>query len=242
MGPAEISHKDGDEVVTTVDRCVEEALGRTLPALLAGSRVIGEEACSADAGLLATLGSGRVWLVDPIDGTRNFADGRPPFALMVALLEDGCLTASWIHDPLTGRMCVAELGSGAWVDGVRLRTDASPPMARAEGIVSRAFLPVANEAAADRLAQHVGAVHPTARCAGHEYPLVALGTMHFALYWRTLPWDHAAGTLFLREAGGSVTHLDGADYDPTSPRPGLLLAVSSVLAEELRAVLHQGEP
>ena len=76
-------------------------------------------------------------------------------------------------------------------------------------------------------------MHPTARCAGHEYPLVATGARHFALYWRTLVWDHAPGALLLTEVGGSVTHLDGAPYQPTRSRTGLLLAHNPLISKAL---------
>jgi fructose-1,6-bisphosphatase/inositol monophosphatase family enzyme len=76
----------------------------------------------------------------------------------------------------------------------------------------------------ERIRARVASVSPTARCAGHEYPLVASGARHFILYWRTLVWDHAPGVLLLTEAGGSATYLDGAPYDPCRSRVGLLLA------------------
>jgi fructose-1,6-bisphosphatase/inositol monophosphatase family enzyme len=242
LQPEEISCKDGDELVTIVDRKVEDRLTHALPALLPGSRVVGEEACAVRPDLLDRLGEGTAWLVDPIDGTRNLAEGRAPFAVMVALLTGGELAASWIHDPLTGRMCIAERGGGAWLDGQRLGPSLTLAVAEAEGIISRAFLPADRQAAADRLAAAAKAAHPTARCAGHEYPLVATGAMQFALYWRTLPWDHAAGTLLLRESGGSVTHLDGSDYEPVRARPEILLAGSPEMADDLLRVLGEDMP
>src|SRR4051794_10278381 len=85
----EIEGKSPGELVTVADREAEALLAAGLAPLLPGSRVIGEEACSADPRLIDALGEGIVWLVDPLDGTGNFAAGRPEFAVMVALLRDG---------------------------------------------------------------------------------------------------------------------------------------------------------
>lgn len=237
----DIHHKAGDELVTIVDREVEDRLTQVLPELVPGSRVIGEEACAAYPALLESLDDGWVWLVDPIDGTRNFAEGRAPFAIMVALLNRGEVVSSWLLDPLSGRLCTAERGSGAWVNQRRLKPSDIVPLGHAVGIVSRAFLPPEQAGLPAVLEGRVRKVLPTQRCAGFEYPQVALGEVHFALYWRTLPWDHAAGTLFLLESGGVVNHLDGRPYRPAAPRPGLLLAANSELGGELLQLCAPGE-
>lgn len=225
LAPHELELKAPDEFVTIADREAEVAIGRAVTALMPGSRVIGEEACAADPGLLGHLGDGVVWLIDPIDGTANFAAGRPPFAMMVALLRDGQVVASWIYDPLNDRLAVAELGSGAWINGKRLNAERSRrEIGELDGIVSGAFVPAGGEGLLDTIRSAVHSVQPTARCAGHEYPLVAAGARHFALYWRTLAWDHAPGALLLTEAGGTVTYLDGTPYRPCHSQAGLLLA------------------
>jgi fructose-1,6-bisphosphatase/inositol monophosphatase family enzyme len=90
----------------------------------------------------------------------------------------------------------------------------------------------------DRLRAAVGELLPTQRCAGHEYPLVASGARQFALYWRTLAWDHAPGALVLSEAGGTVTHLDGTAYRPAHPRQGLLLSGNAHIAKTLLKTLN----
>jgi fructose-1,6-bisphosphatase/inositol monophosphatase family enzyme len=192
--------------------------------LLPGSRVVGEEACAANPSLLDGIGEGTVWLVDPIDGTANFVAGRAPFAMMIALLKEGETVASWIFDPLDDRMFVAQRGGGAWKDGERILAAAAPPvLTDLRGIVSTAFCPADGLAFVERARGAVAEVLPTARCAGHEYPLVAMGYRDFILYWRTLAWDHAPGALLLTEAGGSATYLDGTPYSPASSRTGLLL-------------------
>jgi len=144
------------------------------------------------------------------------------------------LVGSWIYDPLGDRLAVAELGGGAWIEGKRICAKPSfPEPSQWHGIVSSAFLPEAQEGVVHALSAAVGRTDPTARCAGHEYPLVATGERDFALYWRTLVWDHAPGALLVSEAGGCVVHLDGARYDPVAPRSGLFVTHDTSVAETL---------
>ncbi len=222
------------EPVTVADREAEEMISRGLLALIPKARVIGEEACAAEPSLIDHLGEGTVWIVDPIDGTANFVAGRSPFAMMVALLKDGETVGSWILDPLSGRLAVAERGSGAWINGERIVAAISTrDLSDLRGIVSDAFCPPDRLKLVERLRGSVREAFPTARCAGHEYPLVAMGKRDFALYWRTLVWDHAAGALLLTEAGGSVTYLDGTSYHPASRRTGLLLTHNRAIMQLL---------
>ena len=234
LKPGEVSYKAAGEPVSVVDREAEEFISRELLRLTPEALIVGEEACAATPALLDRLGSGTAWLIDPIDGTGNFLAGKGPFAIMVALVQRGQIVGSCIHHPLTGQTMTAQAGGGAWIDGERLRT----PVRRTRpselcGIISDAFVPQEHMPDVRRVAESVGAVAQTQRCAGFEYPQVALGNVDFAIYWRTLAWDHAPGTLLLREAGGSVTHLDGVDYEPARPRSGLLLARSPEIGAEL---------
>lgn len=221
----EIEEKSPGELVTSADREAERIIARGLTAIRPDARVVGEEACAHDPSLLDNLAQGAVWIVDPVDGTGNFAAGRAPFALMAALIEDGETVASCILDPIHDRLAAAERGAGAWLDGVRIVPPAaSPGLAAMTGIVSDFARPQAMEAGVAALVRRVAEIVPTRRCAGDEYPLVATGARHFALYWRTLVWDHAPGVLFLEEAGGRAARLDGGRYRVGEPGHGILLA------------------
>ncbi|WP_431470575.1 inositol monophosphatase family protein [Sphingosinithalassobacter sp. LHW66-3] len=239
----EIEEKGPGDLVTAADHAVEAALADGLLALVPEALFVGEERCARAPELLDRLGEGLVWVVDPVDGTGNFAAGRAPFAVMVALLRDGITIASWIHDPLSGRMMVAERGGGAWCDGQRLDSAAAARADPAElaGIVSSFAMPEAKRDAVAALTAGVAEIVPTLRCAGHEYPLVALGERDFALYWRTLVWDHAAGALLLEEAGGVVERLDGTTYRPGSTETGILLARSRAVADAVHLLLRRGQ-
>jgi fructose-1,6-bisphosphatase/inositol monophosphatase family enzyme len=223
---SEIHQKSPGDVVTIADQEAERALTAGLTALLPGSEVVGEEAVAADARILDRVGDlGSVWIVDPVDGTNNFAAGKTPFAVMVALLREGEPAASWILDVVADRMAIAEAGSGAYIDGVRVKTRTDAPGAAAmNGTLARHYFP---DALRDQMNANVGAFAAVTNghhCAGYEYPSVATDEQQFAMFWRILPWDHVPGALFVREAGGVVRHLDGDEYRPTNSERGLLVA------------------
>lgn len=219
--------KSPGEWVTEADKAGEAFLEPALRSLIPGSLVVGEEAASADPSVLDRLASdGNVWLIDPLDGTSNFANGIPPFALMVALIRKGDTMASWILDPVANQLSISEKGSGSWINSEQIKVgEHSPELSLINGAVLRRFLP-------QELAEHVTAVEGRfanlsmgSKCAGFDYPAIANGSMDFALYWRTLPWDHAPGVLFLQEAGGHATRLDGSEYRVADhARSGLLVA------------------
>lgn len=238
LQPDDTEFKSVGEPVTIADREAEAMIGRALLHLLPQARIVGEEACATDPSLIENLDKGYVWIIDPIDGTANFAAGRAPFALMVALISNGETIGSWILDPLSGRLCVAELGSGAWIVSERVQTStALTDLASLHGILSESFVPAGGQRLIDKVRRAVGRADKTARCAGHEYPLVASGARQFALYWRTLAWDHLPGALFLTEAGGTVSHLDGTNYRPASRQSGLLLAHNSLVHSKLLSLI-----
>jgi fructose-1,6-bisphosphatase/inositol monophosphatase family enzyme len=236
----DVEEKSPGELVTIADREAEAILAAGLAPLLPGSRVIGEEACSIDPRLLDTLGEGIVWLVDPLDGTGNFVAGRPEFAVMVALLREGATQAAWILDPLSGQLARARLGSGAWIGDIRLRSAPQVPGRRLRGSIGR-FMP---EEMQSKLAERLrsGAERlPGLMSAGVEYPMIGAGERDFAFYWRTLAWDHAAGVLFVNEAGGKAARPDGSAYQPASEGNGLLAAASPDRWEAAHRLLFNGE-
>lgn len=226
LAGGEIEEKAPGDLVTVADRESEEALTRGLTALLPGSTVVGEESVAADPSILRRIGeSAPVWIVDPVDGTNNFASGKTPFAVMVALVRDTEPVASWILDVPDDHLTLAEAGSGAYRDGERLKARTDDPGAAAlRGIAGRNYLPDELKAAVDQHTPLFAEVTHGHHCAGYEYPAVAVDQQQFAVFWRALPWDHVPGTLIMREAGGTVRHLDGTVYRPTDDQRGLLVA------------------
>lgn len=222
---AEIEEKEPGDLVTIADREAEAIIAPQLVALLPGSRVVGEEAAALRPSLMSDIDKGSIWLVDPLDGTANFAAGRTPFALMIALLSKGETVAAWILDPVADTLAVAERGSGAWLgdERVHARSGSPGPSALRGAVFTRFMPPDIEEAIVPRLSM-IGEALPGYMCCGAEYPAIATGEEDFALFWRTQPWDHAPGTLFLTEAGGHVARPNGDEYRPGSKLGGLLAA------------------
>ncbi|MCB2061002.1 MAG: inositol monophosphatase family protein [Novosphingobium sp.] len=224
----EIAEKSPGEIVTSADYESERRLHDGLAALLPAARIVGEEAAARDPCLLDAIGSGLVWLIDPLDGTANFAAGREPFGMMIALVDDGVPIAGWLLDPLSGRLCHAERGKGATCDGVpvRVRAPQRTPLVAALGTH---FLSPERRARVHACAETGLDVVPVPRCAAESYPRLVFGNDDIALFQRILPWDHAAGILFLCEAGGHATHWDRRPYRVGGDGQGVLVAASEPL-------------
>ncbi|MEZ0092995.1 inositol monophosphatase [Streptacidiphilus sp. EB129] len=238
LAEGEVTEKSPGELVTVADREAEDLISRRLRTLL-DAPVVGEEATAADPGLVAALREApAAWLVDPLDGTANFVAGRPEYAVMAALVRAGETVAAWIVQPAEGRAYVAERGAGAWRDGTRIRRTPAPadPSELRGAVLTRFLDPVARArvaAAAPRFAE----LGPGTGCAGVDYPRVLDGGQDFVLFHRTLPWDHAPGTLLLTEAGGLAQRPDGTPYRPTDDRTGLLATADPITWHTVRPLL-----
>lgn len=232
----EISEKAADDFVTIADKESELRLAEGLAAILPEARIIGEEACAADPAILERAGEGLNWIIDPIDGTGNFAAGRPPFGIMIALTDGGSTLAGWILDPLSGRLCHAMLGRGSHIDGERIiarESGAALPVAA----LAVYFMTPDERANIGRRAEGAFALVDIPRCAAEQYPRLALGQNDISVFARTLPWDHAPGTLFLNEAGGLCQRLDGSPYRVGDMRRGLLGAASPQMWDKAAGIL-----
>jgi fructose-1,6-bisphosphatase/inositol monophosphatase family enzyme len=230
----EIMEKSPGEVVTVADRATEERLTHGLRALIPTAQFVAEESWNLGAADFASLaGADTVWVVDPLDGTANFASGQTTFAVMVALLHRGEAVASWIHAPADDWTVVAQAGAGAYLDGQRLHVSEQTALSAMHGAIHDHFMPL-------ELRQHVAAAVPsigqssTTGCAAHEYVKIARGAKDFVLYYRTLPWDHAPGVLVVQEAGGIVQHYDSQRYHPLKAKSGLLAAANREAWQALR--------
>jgi fructose-1,6-bisphosphatase/inositol monophosphatase family enzyme len=241
LGANEIEDKAEGEIVTTADRDCEAALSTHLRSILR-LPVVGEEASAQNPDLLDVLRSGTsCWIVDPIDGTSNFAAGNPDYAVMVAYIHNGTLSASWIWIPSRHLMYIAEDRSGATRNGEPLAHPEHPADTHAmTGIIKERYLP---NTARSHLEAHRSKTGPTvagSNCAGTDYPQIAEGTIDYIFYWRTLPWDHAPGVLLARETGHVAVRPDGSQYTPSCNSVGLLVAPSGS-ADKLRSALGLAE-
>ncbi len=225
LGDGDTREKAPGDLVTIADEESEHLLAQRLPPLLAGSRVVGEEGAAADPSILDVLADDvPVWIVDPVDGTQNFADGVACFGLIAALCRRGEILAGWIHDPVNDRTLHALAGEGVW-DGERRLAPlpAPPPVGDMVGYLGprfrRRFGELREEGNRD-----VPQPIPRLKCVAREYMELAEGRRHFARYGgRLKPWDHAAGVLMLRELGGVARSLEGQDYRAEVPRESSLM-------------------
>jgi fructose-1,6-bisphosphatase/inositol monophosphatase family enzyme len=239
LDSGQVQQKAPGDLVTVVDRESERALTTGLTRILPGSSVVGEEAVAAHPGGLGRVrDGGAVWVVDPLDGTNNFAAGKTPFTIMVALLRDGSPAASWILNVVADRMATAEAGSGAYIEDERIKTRADgPPPADMRGTLARHYFPDDMRRQVNAHADAFASVTNGHHCAGYEYPSVATDEQQFAMFWRILPWDHIPGALFLIEAGGVVRHIDGDPYRPADGERGLLIAPNDEVWHTVRDTL-----
>ena len=233
---ADIEEKSPGDLVTVADRLSEKMLGEKLAALLPDAAIVGEEASAANPSTMDHLGDNQAWIIDPIDGTGNFAAGKPPFGMIVALSQENETVAGWLYDPLKDRLCYAAKGQGAFINGekrsVSGNPDGKPVAALATGFMTselRNKLLLAADG-------HYEIVD-IPRCAAEQYPRLVLGTNHISTFERTLPWDHAAGILFLNEAGGRAARWNGDAYRPADRKTGLLGASSPQLWDEAAELL-----
>jgi fructose-1,6-bisphosphatase/inositol monophosphatase family enzyme len=233
----EIREKGPGDLVTVADTEAEKLLTPLLRRLAPGSVVVGEEAVAADAYVLDRLKNAEgVWLIDPVDGTFNFVHGNPNFAVMVAYVEQGDVRAGWIHEPIENETIWALAGEGTWRGSDPLRLPAMPSAERMIGSVSGR---TPKGARARDLLQSRREFGPLVniRCAGRTYTGLARGQIHYAYFSRSRPWDHAAGWLIHREAGGRGAFLDGESYTPVRANHPLLLAPDDACWEELQLLL-----
>ncbi len=232
LAKSEIIEKDHGELVTVADLETEKWLSRELPMLLPGSSVVGEEAVYADRSLFDRLSDeGPVWVIDPIDGTHNFTKGRDIFAIIVALVYSGDTVAGWIYEPVGETLAQVEQGAGVTVDAEPVHLGAPAAPERCDGVAARHLFD-----RAERDASFIDDVYRP-NCAGHEYIQVLRGERRFSAYTKLMPWDHAAGSLMIGEAGGYSALLDGSRYDVAHPVGNLLNACDEVSWRRVQSIL-----
>ena len=239
----QIKEKSGPgDLVTVADIEAEEKLSNALKQLVPGSQVVGEETTSKNPDTINFLSSDSlVWVVDPIDGTKNFTRGNHLFCIMVCLLRSSSPILAVIFDPLSDTYLSAEEGSGAWlhntngVSAKKLKIQESVDLNQMSGFLSLGGFkdrPTRNKMrlSASKLFKRCDNLG----CSGHEYIQIITNRRHFTINYRTFPWDHLPGSLIHSEAGGYQANFEGAKYDPTKLTKGLISAPSEVAWKHIR--------
>ena len=222
--------KAGGDPVTAADTAVNDLLLRTLPS--EGEGWLSEETADDPR----RLDRRRVWVVDPLDGTREFIEGVPEWCVSVALVEDGIPVAGGICNPATGETVLGAAGHGVTHNGAGVRVRDRAVLAGAEVLASR------SEVRRGEWARQAGggfAVRPVGSVA-YKLGLVAAGRADAT--WTLVPkheWDVAAGAALVLAAGGAVVTPDGEPLLLNRARPKLpgLLAASPALVEAIRTHL-----
>jgi len=240
LSDGQIGEKRPGEVVTEADLAAETALTLALTDIVGDCVIVGEEGVETDPGMLKRLDDAApVFVLDPVDGTQNFANGLDCFAVIVAYRFAGETLAGWIHDPVSDITCWAVKGAGAHFD------DGSPvtcvgnreidALTGCFGLKAR----TAMENKADSMRPNLASRY---RCVGREYFDLCAGRLDFIQFGQRLkPWDHAAGDLIVREAGfvSRMTET-GGDYTPGEDgiaRGNLLIAPDEAIWQALHNLM-----
>ena len=244
-GDVQTKSKAGD-LVTVADHAAEVALASRLEGALPGSHVVGEEAVAADPGVLELFRKAEpVWVVDPIDGTRNFAQGGTTFDVMVALVIGGRPVAGWILAPAEDVLYLGESGGGAerHAAGVVSRIEAPTGLLLAdlEGVLGSGGFTARGRPDPARARHHFrGYSKPT--CAGHNYGRLLGGESHFLINFSTHPWDHLPGHAIAGAAGFHAARHDRRPFDPLDRHGGVLVAPGRDLWEDIHRLLLGDAP
>lgn len=236
-GDAEVRYKTPIEPVTEADMIADELLRTHLLGAFPTDAWLSEE--SADDPV--RLERSRVWIVDPLDGTREFIARRPEFAVSVALAQDGVAVLGVIVNPVTRELFWAIRGQGAWIEvGTGLERLVVSPAGAATDAHFAVSRTETRQGHFQRL-QHDLRLRPIGGMA-HKLALVARGASEgtFTLQNRC-EWDVAAGLLLVTEAGGAVSQLDGTPFVFNQPAPTFhsVVATNGQVHDELLSVLRR---
>ncbi len=212
LGRASVEHKSPLELVTEFDRASEQLIIEAVRSEFPTDAVLAEEGG-------ARPGEGWRWIIDPLDGTTNFAHGLPHFSVSIAVEERGLVALGVIYDPMRDELFVARRGEGTFLNETRQRVSAAATLA--DSLLVTGFPydldrnPENNLDLYARLSMQSRGVR---RLGSAALDLAYVAAGRFDGYWelRLAPWDLAAGLLLVTEAGGVVTRADGGP-DPLRP-------------------------
>jgi myo-inositol-1(or 4)-monophosphatase len=214
--------KSDGSLFTEADLAAQDKLVHLLPAIISAP-VVGEEMPREVQTERWLAGNEGLWCVDPIDGTSNFVNGLPYFALSVALMRHGRSVMGVVYDPVADEMFSAERGAGSFLNGERL------PIKQSVSKLGHAMAEVDFKRLTPALGQALAASPPYASqrnfgASTLEWCYVAAGRFDVYLHGGQKLWDYAAGSLILEEAGGLMCTLDHDDFWADGPWKRSVLA------------------
>lgn len=231
-GTMSVADKEGrHNLVTEYDLRVEQFLLEGLTKLTPGASFLGEE------GGLREGSADITWVVDPLDGTVNFAHGIPIFCVSIGAVINGELKLGVIHQPLLNETFTAVTGKGAFLNGERIHVSKTSSLD--ESILVTGFPYDVDENPANCIGQFqniVGRGLPIRRLGSAAIDLAYTAAGRFDGFWevRLQPWDMAAGAVILQEAGGTITHYQGRPFELSASS---VVATNGLIHDELVSVL-----
>ena len=230
-----VEMKGDKDLVTEVDKESERLIVEHLLARFPDHDIVAEE------NIYPQNGSPFRWIIDPVDGTTNYAHGFPWFCASIGLEQDGKLVAGVIYNPVYDELFTATKGGGAFLNGVRLSVSARSPLKNTllgTGFPYDCATDPANNFASFMAFQKSARGIRRAGAAALDLAYVAAGRLDGFWELKLKPWDVAAGVLLVREAGGVVTTFDGSAYDIFNNR---IVASNGLIHEEMVAMLAKVE-
>ncbi|MEX3009421.1 inositol monophosphatase [Hoeflea sp. TYP-13] len=230
INDADIKEKEASwDVVTEADTAAEKYISAALLQHYPNARIVGEEAAAEDPSVIEGLGdTDLAFVIDPVDGTYNFASGMPTFGTILAVVVGGECVAGIIHYPIGGESLVGVAGGGSRLideqgNAEPVKVAAPVTLDQMVGTVSWGFM---SEPQRSRVAGNLSKIGMSFgfRCSAWEYRLAATGRAHFVSAQNLMPWDHLAGVLIHEEAGGYSACVDGERYRPGIVEGGLITA------------------
>ncbi len=234
--PLTIEHKGVIDIVTEVDRGSEDIIVGGLAQAFPGHDFLAEE------NLYQDRGATHKWIIDPLDGTTNFAHGFPWFAVSIALEVNGEVVLGVIYHTMMDEMFTAVKGEGAWVNGSRIAVSPRAPLCST--LLATGF-PYDNATDPENNFSHFVNFQMSARgirragAAALDLAYVAAGRLDGFWECKLKPWDVAAGQLLVSEAGGRVTGFEGKPYSVYNHR---IVASNGLIHEEMLEMLTKPAP
>lgn len=235
--PHDIKFKSAIDMVTEADRASEALIAERLRARYPDHRLLGEEGARG-AAETATASLYR-WVIDPLDGTTNFAHGMPGFAVSIGLEYDGAPIVGVVFDPIRNELFVARQGGGATLNGAPLRVSATDDLLRSLLATGFSYDLAKRPRQAETWLAFLTRVQSIRQTGSSALNLCSVAAGRLDGYWEgaVLPWDVAAGVLMVREAGGAVSRFDGA---PFASDNGDLVASNGVIHQAMLAIIGAG--
>jgi myo-inositol-1(or 4)-monophosphatase len=210
----QVEYKGEIDIVTVADREAEEAVLERLNAAFPDFGVLAEESGSQDA----RNGSSSRWIVDPLDGTTNFANAYPHVCVSIALQQDVQVMLGVIYDPMLDELFIAERNNGAHVNGKKLQVTSSTVMMESMLATGFPYDPAKRHENLDRFVYFTHRTRAVRRVGAAALELAYVAAGRFDGFWESglKPWDAAAGSLMVQEAGGVVTDYSGGSFQVDS--------------------------